>query len=239
MTPEQAQEITRLRSLNLSPKQIARNLGLRPAEVTEYIRKQAEAATQEREVRGELPPLEHCLVNESAYRRFFGTRKTGWLKKNSEDEGIGFAQVVVVRKERNDYTISGFLVDFLCLGVKDALYHRRIDQRKYEYLLDTMSDNFQEDFQEITLEQAQAIVFNGVDYAGKLGFKPHADFEQARKLLGPRMENLPDLQAKFGENGKPFYVCGPYDKPEKIIATLKEHVGEGNFSVMLPSGDVL
>ncbi|CAN1212065.1 hypothetical protein TUMEXPCC7403_17800 [Tumidithrix helvetica PCC 7403] len=41
MTPEQTQEIARLRALNLSPKQTARQLGLRPAEVTAFIKAQA------------------------------------------------------------------------------------------------------------------------------------------------------------------------------------------------------
>ncbi|WP_421656838.1 hypothetical protein [Leptothermofonsia sp. ETS-13] len=38
MTPEQIQEIVRLRSQNLAPKQIARQLGLRSAEVTAVIK---------------------------------------------------------------------------------------------------------------------------------------------------------------------------------------------------------
>jgi transcriptional regulator with XRE-family HTH domain len=57
MTPEQIQEIARLRTLNLPPKQIARQLGLRPAEVSAAIRGQAEKATLARIERGELPPL--------------------------------------------------------------------------------------------------------------------------------------------------------------------------------------
>ena len=42
MNPEQQQEILNLRSLNLTPKQIARKLGLRVAEVTAFIKAQAE-----------------------------------------------------------------------------------------------------------------------------------------------------------------------------------------------------
>ena len=34
---------------------------------------------------------------------------------------------------------------------------------------------------------------------------------------------------EFGKNGKPYYFSGPYDNPEKIIAKLRESVGEGNF----------
>ena len=56
-------EIVRLRALNLSPKQIARKLGLRPAEVTAVIKAQAEEASLARAERGELPPVEACFIN--------------------------------------------------------------------------------------------------------------------------------------------------------------------------------
>lgn len=73
MTPEQIQEITRLRSLNLSPKQIARKLGLRPSEVTAIIKNHAIASGSERSSiahqKGQtkaLSSLEKCLINEKA-----------------------------------------------------------------------------------------------------------------------------------------------------------------------------
>ena len=56
MTPEQIQEIARLRTLNLAPKQIAHQLGLRSAEVSIIIRRQAEMATLAGIERGELAP---------------------------------------------------------------------------------------------------------------------------------------------------------------------------------------
>ncbi|MGA7932589.1 MAG: hypothetical protein WCA35_03330 [Kovacikia sp.] len=37
MTPEERQEVIRLRNLKLSPKQIARKLGLRPSQVTDVM----------------------------------------------------------------------------------------------------------------------------------------------------------------------------------------------------------
>jgi DNA-binding CsgD family transcriptional regulator len=44
MDAELEQEIYRLRALNLAPKQIARKLSLRPAEVSDIIRRQAQAS---------------------------------------------------------------------------------------------------------------------------------------------------------------------------------------------------
>ncbi|UZQ53667.1 hypothetical protein OOK60_14355 [Trichothermofontia sichuanensis B231] len=45
----QRQEILNLRALNLMPKQIARKLGLKTADVANFLRQQAEQATGERQ----------------------------------------------------------------------------------------------------------------------------------------------------------------------------------------------
>lgn len=63
MDPEQQQAIAELRALKLAPKQIARKLGLKPAEVQAVIKQQAEQAALSRAVTGELDPVVECLAN--------------------------------------------------------------------------------------------------------------------------------------------------------------------------------
>ena len=75
MSPEEVQEITRLRALNLSPKQIARKLGLRPSEVNSLLRQQAKEVAITRRALGELAPIERCLINEKAAQRLLETKK--------------------------------------------------------------------------------------------------------------------------------------------------------------------
>ena len=70
MTEEQLQEIQRLRGLEASPKMIARQLGMRPAEVSEAIRKQAIQVVEERRERGELDPVHECLVDEMTHATY-------------------------------------------------------------------------------------------------------------------------------------------------------------------------
>ena len=70
-----------------------------------------------------------------------------------------------------------------------------------------------------------------MEYAQKLGLKPHRDFSKAEGHLGQPSENL--LPIEFGRKGKPFYISGPYDNPHKIIAKLRETVGEGNFDYLM------
>ena len=54
---------------------------------------------------------------------------------------------------------------------------------------------------------------------------------KAKEHLGQPSENL--LAIEFGRKGKPFYVSGPYDNPDKIVAKLRETVGEGNFDYLM------
>jgi hypothetical protein len=38
---------------------------------------------------------------------------------------------------------------------------------------------------------------------------------------------------RFGRDGKPFYVSGPYDKPGAVVETLEATVGAGNYDYMV------
>jgi hypothetical protein len=140
------------------------------------------------------------------------------------------AQIILARMEKNRYLVSSFLIDYFCLGVKNALL-KKCDRAKYEMLMSVTAEGFGEVLQEISLAQAQAIIFGSIEYAASLGFKPHADFEEAKPILGPRLEQLQKIE--FGRSGKPFYIEGPRDNSAKIIRTLRESVGEGNFDYMV------
>ncbi len=137
------------------------------------------------------------------------------------------AQIFVTRVEKNKYLVCSYLVDYWCLGVKNVLGPRKLDRTKYEAMVEKSYAKFNQDYREISLEQARAIILGAVEYASKLGLKPHPDFEAAKAHLGKPSEQL--LPIEFGRGGEPFYVSGPYDNPEGIIAKLQETVGEENF----------
>jgi hypothetical protein len=111
-----------------------------------------------------------------------------------------------------------------------------VDHRKYENLVQQAFDTFEEGFREISLVQAQSIIFGAFDYADRLGLKPDPDFERSKVQLGQRPEQL--IEIEFGQNGKPMYVNGPYDNPDKIVDTLRRSVGDGNFRYMMMEPDM-
>jgi hypothetical protein len=229
MNPEQIQEISRLRSLNLSPKQIARNLKLRPAEVTAILRDRAAKIEQDRAERGEVAPLFNCILNKSV------TEVLAADVRNFNGNVNGFAQVFIARIDRQQLVVCSYLVDYWCLGVKDAWGPKKMDRLEYESTVKLVSHSFGEDFAEITLAQAQSIVFGAVEYATGLGFEPHSDFTQAKPHLG--LPSDPLIPIEFGKDGKPYYINGPYDRPDSIIAKLNRSVGKGNYDYLIGSGD--
>jgi hypothetical protein len=236
MEADQIKEISRLRGLNLSPKEIARSLKLRPAEVKEILQQQAAALELERITSGVIDPLYKCMVNESGAMLVdphAATEPIATLAQK-EIESQGFAQVFVARTYKLQLSVCSYLVDHWCLGVKNALGPKKMSKVDYETMLQSTSQRFHENIVEITLEQAQSIVFGGIDYAAKLGFEPHPDFAQAQPHLGLRPDIL--LPIEFGKDGKPFYMDGPYDNSSKIIAKLNQSVGVGNYDYIMSVG---
>jgi hypothetical protein len=225
MDTDKIQEIQRLRGLKLSPKEIARSLKLRPAEVSAILHQQAAAMELKRADNKELDPLYKCMVNATGAMLFDSNAPKGWAGSK------GFAQVFVARTDRLKLSVCSYLVDHWCLGVKDTLGPKKMNKVDYEAMLKSTSRGFEESFVEITLEQAQSIVFGSIDYAAKLGLQPHPDFAKSQSHLGVRPEVL--LPIKFGQDGKPFYASGPYDNPDKIIAKLNQSVGKGNYDYMI------
>jgi len=230
MTPEQEQEIIELRSKKLTPKLIARKLGLKVSEVSAFVKEQAKMGTIKLAAIGEVQPIIECLVNDSCLNYLLGNKRQRKAAEKSGTRGLGL--VSVARTIGHDkLTVCTYLVDYWCLGVKDVTGPRKLNDRKYQELLARSFGLFHEDSHQISLTEAQAIVLGAVNYAQELGLSPHKDFEKGgREHLG---EWNGEPQLTFGYKGEPFYVSGPHDNPERIIKTLTDTVGEGNFDYML------
>lgn len=232
MTPEQLAEIQRLRDRKVAPKQIARKLGLRPAAVKLAIQQQATIQQQESIAKGELPPVEACFANCSMVSALL-TDKATESKATESFGSAGLGIVMVVRQQRNGFAAATFLVDYYCLGVKNVSTKKLSNASKYLQMKEVVFSRFEESVEEISITQAQAIVWGAVDYARQLGFEPHKEFESAKAILG-EIDTLPVLN--FGKDGKPMYVNGPYDNAKKILKTLDDAVGEGNYDYLLQDG---
>jgi len=218
--------VRELRAAGRSPKEIARALGVRPATVASLVRtiaQQDSAAAPESAMVG-------CWVSPGWSQHLTIDGHDEWPDVSVADHGSdGVATLVVARRHRPQrVSVCGYLVDVYCLGVKNALGPKVMNDRDLPDFLDTFFDVFTSlgGPIEAPLELARHLVWGAVDYARGLGFEPHRDFPPTAGHLGTRQESS---AITFGRDGVPFFVQGPHDDPARVIRTLKRSVGDGNF----------
>ncbi|WP_019503304.1 hypothetical protein [Pleurocapsa sp. PCC 7319] len=228
MTSDLESEILVLRDKRLTSKQIARKLGLKVSQVNSVIKASAEKTAIARASTGELAPVAQCLVNTKCAELL--------LEEPTLDEsGMGGLGIVLVARTTGfkRFVVCTYMVDYWCLGLKDTMVEKKLNDIKYQQFLKTVYRGFPDGYQEIALEQAQAIVYGAIDYAKSLGLKPHKDFQKTKNHLGS-WNGQPKLT--FGRQGKPYFIEGPYDNGTQIMQTLRQNVGEGNFDYLIGLG---
>jgi hypothetical protein len=153
-------------------------------------------------------PVHQCLVN------------TDW-------EQTQMANVVIMRRHVNgNVTLGLYLVDLLCLGVKDTLYKFNIPQ----YEADEMFAN-KDFFVEINYNLAHNIVFAGHDFAMEFNIPPHKNFALTKNILAEDNDNVPLIDIVVGDkvDGKPHLMINPYGEGKWALELLKKNAGEGNY----------
>jgi hypothetical protein len=213
-----------LRAKGSPPKAIARALGVPPARVAPLIKAAATEANA-----GSQAELLGCWVSPGWSEDLSINGDHDW--PDVPDTGLGregVALALVARSAgRGHITVCGYLVDVLCLGVKNALGPRRMsDGRALSEFREAYFRVYEEGAIEAPLDLVQHLVLGAVEYARGLGFEPHHDFAAAAGHLG---EWSGPSDIVFGRDGKPIYVQGPYDNPRRVIETLSRTVGEGGF----------
>lgn len=108
-----------------------------------------------------------------------------------------------------------FLVDVFCLGIKNCFW-KIMTAGDYANLLDKIQEVQSSDSKKVTPEYFSKLVHCAADYAQSLGFAPHADFRHARLLLNGVDPSTCADEIYFGMNGKPFYIRGPHESPDKV-----------------------
>lgn len=151
-----------------------------------------------------------------------------------DDQGI--ASVYISRQGPHDQVAAAvFLVDAYCLGVKDvSLYFGPAWKWKESMQLRRERDV---QLKSISPEALRKLVESAVAYANSLGIAPHRDWFHACPILGDIDASTCTTEFEFGRDGKPFYVAGPYDTPQRIrqiMAALDKTSGDGNYHFTLP-----
>lgn len=227
-SPELIERVTELRRNGRTPKEIARALGLKPAEVAPLIRAVGAAAPKvEAAVAG-------CWISDSWGARLTVNGHSDWpgVQGGSENDA-GLVDVVVARERGSSVTACAYLVDAWCLGVKNCIGPKSMDRRRLPDFVSHVFSVADHTPVPAPLELAQHLVFGAVDYARGMGLEPHSDFAKCVHILG---EWSGSSDIAFGRDGVPMYMQGPHDNVFAILATLRKTVGDGNFHYLARIG---
>jgi hypothetical protein len=144
---------------------------------------------------------------------------------------LGMGSVILSRFKSDGRVESGvFLLDVFCLGAKNAMFVQ-LDVTRYENeLLERYSPR--DALESIEPPCARKLVEDAVRYAAGLGFGPHPDYKKACRVFGGTDTGACTRQFVFGHEGKPHYIQGPNDSPQRvtrILNALEARCGEDNF----------
>ncbi|HXV99607.1 MAG TPA: hypothetical protein VEC93_14390 [Anaerolineae bacterium] len=155
------------------------------------------------------------------------------LSKEWDKKGA-LVQILIARQSPLDQIAIGvFLVDLGCLGIKNAYARLFGSFSEYQTLRQKFLSN--EPIVSADLNLAAKIIQEGIAYARQFGFEPHPDYREAMWVLGQaNPAACHDPIPLGGPDGKPFFVAGPYDNVDKVIAKLTKAVGPGGFHYLMP-----
>jgi len=156
-------------------------------------------------------PVDKCIINDD------------W--KDS-----GMATIVVARKmPSGNFIIGSYIVDILCLGLKNTHHWFNFSLSDFEEgILELFQNQMGLNMIDCEPTLAYNIIYGAIEFAEDIGFEPEKDFAISEYILD-NVEDIEFLDIEFGKEGKPVYAAGPHDNVAKILRTLEKNVGDGNF----------
>jgi hypothetical protein len=149
------------------------------------------------------------------------------------DQQGAIIQILVARQsDSGQIAVGVFLVDLGCLGVKNAYARVLESHHEYQELRQGMMSS--QALRPAELDLVAKIIEAGVAYAAQFGFKPNPDYHQARLILGEANPHACAVRIPLGgPEDKPFFIAGPYDNVDRIIARLTKAVGPDGFNYLV------
>ncbi len=160
-----------------------------------------------------------------------------WINEDWEDSGM--ANIMISRRHTNgNITFCIYLVDLLCLGVKDTIYIFNDTETEYQNFLEKLDEEMGMEMVKYAL--VHNIILSGVEFAEEFGFKPHKDFTSVTEyMLEEDTDDIELIEIECGQDGKPLYIQGPYENTataNKIMKQLEHSAGQGNFDFIQEVG---
>lgn len=144
--------------------------------------------------------------------------------------------ILVTRKHTGDkYTLGMYLVDKLCLGVKDASYFLRMEWSEFRDFMEKFEERFAP--RECSYEEAHNWIWGAVGFAEDAGIKPCKEFELAQYILAEDDEETELIEFDYGdEEGKHCLLANSRLEASTYLPLMRKHLGE-DFTFCLGPGD--
>ncbi len=156
-----------------------------------------------------------------------------WISADWQKDTPGLVEIIVARQQPGDAICFGvYLVDKLCLGLKDTFARANFTSARYQHEVQAIFRDQRP--QACSPELAYQMIYESIDYAARFGFTPHKDFELTQYLLAPRGEFQASYKLQFGQKkGKPLFIAGPRDNVPEILKQLEKTAGPGNYDYIV------
>jgi hypothetical protein len=157
-----------------------------------------------------------------------------WVTKVLWTRGVG--SVTLSRElPHGGVAFAMFLIDRFCMGVKNVIVDIR---SRFDYESDIVSTARREfGIESVSPAAARKIVESAVAYAAALGIAPHEDYHKAKELFGTIDASECAEEFEFGNDGKPYFIAGPFDTAHRcrqILNRLVEKCGVDGFHYLIP-----
>ncbi len=141
----------------------------------------------ERDATGSNTERVDCLLNAGWSTELKVDGHPEWPDPGADQGTGGLVTALVAHRPRHrrGATVYVYLLDVYCLGVKNAMGPDNLDEQRLRRLTDKVFSGYQAPPIAGPIELVHELVFGAAEYAHRLGFAPHPDFEQARDHLGP------------------------------------------------------
>jgi hypothetical protein len=199
MTPRDA---TRSKGVAMMPV----NMAQKRAKKAQRRKQLATLAKREDAIHSGLParvaraaqaPIRYCSINEGLFE-------------------IGMGTLVLARGHTSDLTVAVFLLDSFALGVKDVMF-RSMDREQLERYLDSADAGSK--MVPIDPSEARKLLRELAAWSKGHGFAPHRDFVAVEKFFGDVSSDDSDRVFRFGRDGKPVLISGPFDSDDELLLT--------------------
>lgn len=159
--------------------------------------------------------FEHCMISDEVFE---ADRKLGtvWISRRMPDRRLACVR---------------FLIDGMCLGVKDLHAFTAFPADVNEMLEKAQRV---ESIRTAKPERAFKLVNSAIEYAEQFDLHPPADYRKVSPIWNGVDADQCTEEFRFGgEGGKPHYINGPHDSQlfqSRVIETLERTAGKGNYN---------